>query len=90
MIDAGLSVFAKRVKDFVFNARSTNLLIKFNFFMNQEESTTEVQTKYRVWPDGTVQSLEDREAPYSWMSDDFLIISAQSEEDAFFKAFLTK
>lgn len=36
---------------------------------------------YRVWPDGTVQSSEDGE-PYSWMSDDFLRVVADCQEDA--------
>lgn len=36
---------------------------------------------HRVWPDGTVQSTEDG-APYSWMSDDFLLVNAVSEEQA--------
>lgn len=37
--------------------------------------------RYRVWPDGTVQSLEDGE-PYSWMSDDYEVVDAHSEEEA--------
>lgn len=36
--------------------------------------------KFRVWPDGTVQSVED--APYDWMSDDFTIVVAADEEEA--------
>lgn len=35
---------------------------------------------YRVWPDGTVQ--ECCEEPYSWMSDDYIYIDADSEEEA--------
>ncbi|AVO43454.1 hypothetical protein [Simplicispira suum] len=36
---------------------------------------------YRVWPDGTLQAVGDG-APYSWMSDDFVLISAADEESA--------
>lgn len=35
---------------------------------------------YRVWPDGTVQEIYW--TPYHWMSDDYAIIEAESEEDA--------
>lgn len=35
---------------------------------------------YRVWPDGTVQDAE--EEPYHWMSDDYMLINANSEEEA--------
>lgn len=35
---------------------------------------------YRIWPDGTIQ--ESHEAPYSWMSDDYIYIDADSEEEA--------
>jgi len=37
-------------------------------------------TRYRVWPDGTVQ--EAHEEPYHWMSDDYVMVDAVSEEDA--------
>ena len=36
---------------------------------------------YRVWADGTVQTVGDGD-PYPWMSDDFLVIESVSEEDA--------
>ncbi|MCL2874732.1 MAG: hypothetical protein FWF12_00260 [Betaproteobacteria bacterium] len=36
---------------------------------------------YRVWPDGTVQSVDDGSA-FDWMSDDYAIINANSEEEA--------
>ncbi len=39
------------------------------------------QLAYRVWPDGTVQATEDGE-PYSWMSDDFMVIRAADEDEA--------
>ena len=39
------------------------------------------QLAYRVWPDGTVQGTEDGE-PYSWMSDDFMMIHAADEDEA--------
>lgn len=39
------------------------------------------QTEFRVWPDGTVQAVEDGE-PYSWMSDDFMLVWAYSEDEA--------
>lgn len=35
---------------------------------------------YQVWPDGTVQDSEDR--PYEWKSDDYLMVEADSEEEA--------
>lgn len=38
---------------------------------------------YRVWPDYTVQETD--EPPYSWMSDDYLLVDAESEEDAVVK-----
>ena len=38
---------------------------------------------YRVWPDGTVQ--ETYWNPYSWVSDDYVIVEAESEEDAWRK-----
>ena len=37
-------------------------------------------TDYRVWPDGTVQ--EAWEPPYSWMSDDYEYVFADSPEEA--------
>lgn len=37
--------------------------------------------QYRVWPDGTVQAVEDGE-PYAWMSDDFALVWAGDEEEA--------
>ena len=43
--------------------------------------TQDDQIAYRVWPDGTVQSIEDGE-PYSWMSDDFIVIHAKNEDEA--------
>ena len=56
--------------------------------MTQGKIITETQVKYRVWPDGTIQSMEDAEEPYSWMSDDFVVVLARSEEEAFYIAFL--
>lgn len=41
--------------------------------------------KFRVWPNGTTQAVEDGE-PYSWMSDDFAIIEADDEDQALAKA----
>lgn len=35
---------------------------------------------YRVWPDGWVQDAS--EEPYSWRSDDFLVIAAEDEDAA--------
>lgn len=35
---------------------------------------------YRVWPDYTIQ--ESYERPYQWMSDDYILIDADSEEEA--------
>lgn len=36
--------------------------------------------RFRVWPDGTVQELND--GAYSWMSDDYQIVSASDEDEA--------
>jgi hypothetical protein len=36
---------------------------------------------FRVWADGTTQMVEDG-APYTWMSDDYALVLAASEEDA--------
>jgi hypothetical protein len=36
---------------------------------------------YRVWPDGTVQCVEDGE-PYGWLSDDYRVVMAADEADA--------
>jgi len=43
--------------------------------------TQDDQIAYRVWPDGTVQATEDGE-PYSWMSDDFMVVHAMDENEA--------
>ena len=43
--------------------------------------TQAMLTKYRVWPDGTVQEVDENE-PYSWLSDDYLIVWAVSPEAA--------
>ena len=40
---------------------------------------------FRVWPDGTVQAVEDG-APYSHMSDDFVVVFAASEGDALLRS----
>ncbi len=37
--------------------------------------------RYRVWPDDTVQAVEDGD-PYYWMSDDFVVVWAEDESDA--------
>lgn len=39
------------------------------------------ESAFRVWPDGTVQAVEDG-AAYSHMSDDYAIVLATSEEAA--------
>ena len=46
-----------------------------------KDAPNDPQMAYRVWPDGTVQSNEDGE-PYSWMSDDFMVIHAADEDEA--------
>ena len=51
-----------------------------------KDAPHDTQTAYRVWPDGTVQSSEDGE-PYSWMSDDFMVIHAADEDEALSIAF---
>lgn len=38
-------------------------------------------TRYRVWPDGTVQDVEDGPA-YTFMSDDFMLVEAETAEEA--------
>lgn len=35
---------------------------------------------YRIWPDYTIQDEDDR--PHSWMSDDWILLDADSEDDA--------
>jgi hypothetical protein len=45
-------------------------------------------TRYRVWPDGTVQ--EGAESPYTWMSDDFEYVDATDEEQAALSAAMRK
>lgn len=37
--------------------------------------------KYYIYPDGTIT-----EEPYSWMSDDYFVLLAWSEEDAYKQA----
>ena len=49
-----------------------------NQFENMFDSE---KSAYRVWPDGTVQAVEDGE-PYSWMSDDFIVVYAMNDEEA--------
>lgn len=44
-------------------------------------------TRYRVWPDGTVQETD--EPPYHWMSDDFVCVDAYDEQDALIRAHLS-
>ena len=39
---------------------------------------------YRVWPDGTVQDADDE--PYSWLSDDYMLVHALDEDNAREKA----
>jgi hypothetical protein len=41
------------------------------------------QFQYRVWPDGTVQAVENG-PPHSHMSDDFVLVWAADEEEALF------
>lgn len=36
---------------------------------------------FRVWPDGTVQEAAGGQ-PYSWMSDDFMVVQAEDESAA--------
>lgn len=43
------------------------------------------QVQFRVWPDGTVQAVEDGE-PYSHMSDDYAVVWAYDEDEARSKA----
>lgn len=35
---------------------------------------------YRIWPDYTIQEAD--EPPYEWKGDDYLLMNADSEEDA--------
>ena len=46
-----------------------------------KDAPNDPQTAYRVWPDGIVQASEGGE-PYSWMSDDFMLIHAVDEDEA--------
>lgn len=54
--------------------------------MNLKREVVPVQDQelcsFRVWPDGTAQALEDGVEPYSWMSDDFAVVKATSEQHA--------
>jgi hypothetical protein len=43
------------------------------------------QEQFRVWADGTVQPVEDGD-PYTWMSDDFSVVWAYTEDEARVKA----
>ena len=43
------------------------------------------QSEFRVWPDGTVQAVEDG-PPHEWMSDDFMRVWAYNEDEALAKA----
>lgn len=51
--------------------------------MNQRRFYGQVQ--FRVWPDGTIQCVEDGDQPYPWMSDDYTTVWAQHEEEALAK-----
>ena len=41
----------------------------------------DAMVSYRVWPDGTVQAVEEG-AAYTWMSDDYMRVEATSENEA--------
>ena len=43
------------------------------------------QVQFRVWPDGTVQGVEEGEEPYAWMSDDYATVWAYDEDEAMSK-----
>ena len=45
---------------------------------------------YRVWPCRTVQCDAEHNEPYSFMSDDFVVVDAESEEEAIDKVFYRK
>lgn len=40
---------------------------------------------FAVWPDGTVQNLDEGE-PHFWMTDDFKVVRAMDEGDALIEA----
>lgn len=48
---------------------------------NQPHPSFNISSLYRVWPDGTVQDVDEGE-PYPWMSDDFLLVIAPDEDAA--------
>jgi hypothetical protein len=50
-----------------------------NFTMDADPIADKAQ--FRVWPHGTVQAVDDGE-PYDWLSDDFAVVWAYSDEDA--------
>jgi len=52
-----------------------------------EDAEFDDTVQFRVWPDGTVQAVEDGE-PYSHMSDDFQTVFALCEDDAVAMALL--
>lgn len=37
---------------------------------------------WRVWPDDTVQDMSDGDPAYDWMSDDYVIVDAETLEAA--------
>lgn len=39
--------------------------------------------KFRIWPDSTIQYVYTDEAPFEYMSDDFVTILAPTDETAF-------
>jgi len=39
------------------------------------------QQVFRVWPDGTVQDIDDGD-PYLWMSDDYVLVFAETPDEA--------
>lgn len=40
------------------------------------------RNKYYIWPDGTIQEVDDYELPHQWKFDDFVEIWANSTEEA--------
>ena len=55
--------------------------IKGNTYEDQMGSGVYDYLTFRVWPDGTVQCTEDG-PPHSHMSDDYMLVTAQTEEEA--------
>jgi len=51
-------------------------------YEDQMHSGVDDRLQFRVWPDGTVQCVDEQPEPYPWMSDDFQVVWAMDEDEA--------